>query len=447
MENLLHIQQTFALFARQLDNRDLCPRGYDRGNILRADLVGAFLRALLPAVLCLFELFGDVLLLVTELCSALKVLLADGGGLFAFEGLELCFEILDLVRIGQGAQAHLGSRFVNQVDCLVGQIAVGDITRTEFYRSFDRFVGNLNLVVSFVTVAQTFEDGDRVLFARLSDLDGLEAAFEGGVLLDILAVLFEGRRADNLEVAARQRGLEDISRVGGAFCRAGADDGVQLVDEEDDVLALLDLFDRVLDTILEVAAILGTGDHTGEIKCDNALVTQVLGYFAVGYLQRQSFGDGRLADAGLADQTGVVFGAAGKDLDDALDLFISADHGVDLAVLCGFSQVARKAVEGLAVAVGSVLGIAGVLIAALFAALKPGAHMIGDGTGADAQRAEIADRVAVAVGQERNQQMLGADVAGAGTRRIHHGGLHDALGARGEVVGGQIGCSARALHH
>ena len=93
------------------------------------------------------------------------------------------------------------------------------------------------------------------------------------------------------------------------------------------------------------------------------------------------------------------------------------------------------------------MGVAGGLIVALLATLKPGTHMVGDGAGADAQRAEISDRVAVAVGQERDQQMLGTDIAGTGTRRIHHGGLHHALGARSEVVGGQIGDSALALYH
>ena len=61
----------------------------------------------------------------------------------------------------------------------------------------------------------------------------LEAALERGVLLDVLAVLVERGRADAAQLAARERRLEHVRGVDRAFGGAGADDGVQLVDEED----------------------------------------------------------------------------------------------------------------------------------------------------------------------------------------------------------------------
>ena len=62
----------------------------------------------------------------------------------------------------------------------------------------------------------------------------LEAPLERGVLLDVLAVLVERGRADAAQLAARERGLQHVGRVHRAFGRAGADERVQLVDEEDD---------------------------------------------------------------------------------------------------------------------------------------------------------------------------------------------------------------------
>ena len=70
---------------------------------------------------------------------------------------------------------------------------------------------------------------------RLADDDRLEAPLERRVLLDVLAVLVERRRADRAQLAARQHRLEHVGRVDGALGRAGADDRVQLVDEEDDL--------------------------------------------------------------------------------------------------------------------------------------------------------------------------------------------------------------------
>ena len=93
-----------------------------------------------------------------------------------------------------------------------------------------------------VALLQAAQDRDRVRDGRLADEDRLEAALERGVLLDVLAVLVERGRADRAQLAAREHRLEQVRRVDGALGRAGADDRVQLVDEEDDLaLGVLDL--------------------------------------------------------------------------------------------------------------------------------------------------------------------------------------------------------------
>ncbi len=72
-----------------------------------------------------------------------------------------------------------------------------------------------------------------VLDARLVHQHLLEAPLERGVLLDVLAVLVERGRADAVQLAARERGLEHVAGVHRALGLAGADHGVQLVDEDD----------------------------------------------------------------------------------------------------------------------------------------------------------------------------------------------------------------------
>ena len=81
------------------------------------------------------------------------------------------------------------------------------------------------------------QDLDRLLDGRLLDQDRLEAPLQRRVPLDVLAVLVERRRADRLQLAARQRRLEDVRRVDRALGRARADERVQLVDEEHAVAA------------------------------------------------------------------------------------------------------------------------------------------------------------------------------------------------------------------
>ena len=90
------------------------------------------------------------------------------------------------------------------------------------------------------------------------DQHRLEAALERGVLLDVLAVLVERGGADAVQLAAGEHRLEHVAGVHRALGLAGADDGVQLVDEQEDpALALLDLVQHRLQALLELAAVLG----------------------------------------------------------------------------------------------------------------------------------------------------------------------------------------------
>ena len=124
---------------------------------------------------------------------------------------------------------------VDEVDRLVGQLPVRDVAVGEHRGGDERRVPDADAVVRLVALLQAAQDRDRVRDGRLADEDRLEAPLERRVLLDVLAVLVEGRRADRAQLAAGEHRLEQVRRVDGALGRARADDGVQLVDEEDDL--------------------------------------------------------------------------------------------------------------------------------------------------------------------------------------------------------------------
>ena len=172
----------------------------------------------------------------------------------------------------------------------------------------------------------------------------LEAAFQRGVLLDVLAVLVERRGADAVQLAARQHRLEQVAGVHGAFGRAGADDGVQLVDEEDDVAAgVLHFLQHRLEALLELAAELGAGDQRAHVERDDAAVLQTFRHVLADDALGQALDDGGLADAGLADEHRVVLGAARQHLDDAADLLVAADDRIELALRGQLGEVAAVA--------------------------------------------------------------------------------------------------------
>ena len=128
----------------------------------------------------------------------------------------------------------------------------------------------------FILVAQTLQNLDGVLSGRLADLYRLETTLECSVLLDVLAVLIERGRADDLHLAAAQSRLEDVGSICRALCRACAHQHVHLIDEQDGVLLGGQLFDDLLDALLELAAVLGACDHAGQIERDDTLALQRL---------------------------------------------------------------------------------------------------------------------------------------------------------------------------
>ena len=101
-----------------------------------------------------------------------------------------------------------------------------------------------------------------------------------------------------------------------------------------------------LQALLEFAAELRAGDQRAHVERDDALVLQAFGHVAAHDALRQTFHDGGLADAGLADQHRVVLGAARKNLDDAADLFVAADHRVELALRGELGEIAAVFFEG-----------------------------------------------------------------------------------------------------
>ena len=223
----------------------------------------------------------------------------------------------------------------------------------QFGRRDDRRVGDVDAVVQFVAFLQAAQDGDGRFDAGFVDQHLLEAALQRGVLLDILAVLVERGGADQVQLAARQRGFQHVAGVHRAFGLAGADQGVQLV-EEHDVAARIhrQLLQHGLQPLLEFAAIFGAGQQRGQVEHQHLLALQRFRHLAIDDALRQAFDDGGLADAGLADQHRVVLGAALQDLDRAADFVVAPDHRVELAFARARGEVERVFGERLALAFG-----------------------------------------------------------------------------------------------
>ena len=184
---------------------DLLPQGLHLADgVLLVFPLGLHLAEL---VLQLGQLFFDVL----------QAALAEGVGLL-FQADLLDLQLGDLV--GQvvhlaGHALHLGldhgAGFVHQVDGLVGQEAVGDVPVAEGGGGDQGAVVDLDAVEHLVPLFQPAQDGDGVLHRGFVHHHRLEPPLQGGVLLDVLAVLVQGGGADAVQLAPGQHGLEQVA--------------------------------------------------------------------------------------------------------------------------------------------------------------------------------------------------------------------------------------------
>src|SRR6185369_13094080 len=142
-------------------------------------------------------------------------------------------------------------------------------------------------------------------------------------------------RADTAKLTTRQRGLQHVRRIDGAFSGARADECVQLVDEENDLtLRVLNLFEDGFESIFKLTAVLCACEHRAEVESDESLVAQSFRHVARDDSLGQTLDDCRLTDTGFADQHGIVLCPARKHLNRATNLIITTDHWIEFSFSC-----------------------------------------------------------------------------------------------------------------
>src|SRR5215212_7914344 len=318
VQNALQVQETLGLFLDDVGRRHAGPPLQDAGDILAGHLGGVGLAASCPALLLLFELGLELLDTLLEACGRLVVLGPDSVFLLAFEARYLLLDALDVDGRHRRAEPHLGRRLVEEVYGLVRQEPVRYVAVAELGRRDDGLLRYLHPVVGLVAVPEAEEDRHRLVHRRLVHEHGLEAPLQRGVFLYVLAVLVERGRPDDLELAARERRLQHVRGVDRALCAAGPDDGMELVDKQDDVLLLLlEFFEHLLHPLLEVPAEAGTSDEPAHVEREDTFALERLRYVVRDDPLGEPLGHRRLAHAGLPDQDRVVLRAAGEDADDA----------------------------------------------------------------------------------------------------------------------------------
>ena len=206
---------------------------------------------------------------------------------------------------------EFGGRLVDEVDRLVGQEAIGNVSIGQDGRRHEGRVLEAHPVMDLVAIAKPAKNADRVFHGRFADEDRLKSPLERRIFLDVLPVLVERRRADGVKLAASEHRLQHVRRIHRPFGGAGADDGVELVDEQNHLaLRVGDLLQDRFQPFFELAPILRAGHERAHIERDDLLVLESFRDVAANDASGQPLDDGGLADAGLADEDGIVLRAS-----------------------------------------------------------------------------------------------------------------------------------------
>ncbi len=169
----------------------------------------------------------------------------------------------------------------------------------------------------------------------------LQPPRQRAILLDVLELLVR-RRADDAELTRREHRLDQRREVHRAARRgAGTDGGVDLVDEQDRHRPLRERVDHRLEALLEVSAEARAREQRAGVEREHLGALEQIRDVVLQQPRRETFGERRLADAGVADEHRVVLAPAAEDLHRPLQLVGAADERIELAGARPRRQVGR----------------------------------------------------------------------------------------------------------
>src|SRR5579859_6033179 len=203
-------------------------------------------------------------------------------------------------------------------------------------------------MVYFIALSQAAKNTDCVLDCWLTDQYLLEAAFESGVLLNVLAVFVERGSPDAAQLTSRQHGLEDITCIHGSVGRAGPHDGMYLVDKEyDSSFGPLHLLENRFETLLKLTAVLRACNEGAHVEGVDSAITQALGHISSHDALGETFDDRSLPNTRFPDENRVILGPAGKNLHRAANLVIATNYRIQLALKCEICEIAAILLQRL----------------------------------------------------------------------------------------------------
>ena len=260
---------------------------------------------------------------------------------FLFQGFPLNLELnqpalqtIQSLRLGVHFHTDLAGRFIHQVNGLIRQLTIGNISMRQLGGRDDGAIRYLNPMVNLIALFQPTQDGDGIFLTGLADQHFLETALQCCVFFNIFPVLIQRGGADTVQLAPGQGRLQHVAGIHGTFGFTGAHHGVDLVNEQDDLAFLFrQLIKHCLQALLKLTPELGAGNQCAHVQRQYFLVFQAIGHLSVDDTLSQPLHNRGFTHTGLTDQHGVVLAPALQYLNGATDFIVATNHRVQLAGL------------------------------------------------------------------------------------------------------------------
>ena len=165
-------------------------------------------------------------------------------------------------------------------------------------------------MVGFITVTQSTQNFNRVLYVGCLNEHRRESAFKRRVFLNVLAVFVQGGCPNCLELSTGKHWLKNACCINRTFSCTRTHECVNFVDEKDDVSASTDLFQDFLQSLFKVTAVTTACDQRAKVKAVHLLVFESFWDFPCHDVLGETFNDCSLANAGLTNKYRVIFRAA-----------------------------------------------------------------------------------------------------------------------------------------
>ena len=341
----VHAGELAAFLLGNALDRNACHHGHDITDVILGDRDTVVLGIFFPSALGLLELLVQDAFLVAQPRGLFVALGTNHTALLVLDVLDFFFNLDDFLWHVDVGQVHAAAHLVQSVDGLVRKVTVGDVPARERHTRRDGGICVLDTVVLLVFVFDVVEDLHRLLDARRLDHDLLEATFQGAIFFDVLTVFIQGGGTNALDLSTRECRLEHVGSVQRTACASCANDGVDFVDEQNDVRRLFQLIHHRLHAFLKLTSVLGACHQRSDVQRDNAFVEQHTADLFLHDAEGQTFCNCTLSHAGFSHQDGVVLFAAAQDLTDTLNFLGASHNGVQTAFLRHAGEISSKIVQ------------------------------------------------------------------------------------------------------